>query len=161
VHDDRPGNTEKTIMGETATTSALIQLAEEYYRRADAGQPDVLDLFTEDVELFFPKFGVRRGKAAFGELATGLLGSLKSIVHDKPGLKCIAVGRTVFVEGTTRGETRDGTQWEGGKTPGGRFCSIFEFRDRLISRMYIYLDPDYGSADRGRFLWPDTVARHW
>jgi SnoaL-like domain len=148
------------IMGKTATTSALTRLAEEYYRRADAGQPDVVDLFTEDVEIFFPKFGVRRGKAAFGELATGLLGSLKSIAHDQKGLACLATGQTVIVEGTTRGETRDGTQWEGGKTPGGRFCSVFEFRGHLISRMYIYLDPDYGSADRDRFLWPDTATRH-
>jgi hypothetical protein len=149
------------FMGKTATTGALIPLAEEYYRRADAGRPDLLDLFTEDVELFFPKFGVRRGKAALGELANGLLGSLKSIEHDRQGLSCVAVGQIVLVEGTTHGETRDGTQWEGGKTPGGRFCSVFEFRGHLISRMYIYLDPDYGSADRARFLWPDTATRHW
>lgn len=148
-------------MGETAANNALIQIAEDYYRRADAGQADVLDLFTEDVDLYFPKFGVRRGKAAFGELATGLLASLKSIAHDQKSLVCIAVGQTVIVEGKTRGETRDGTRWEGGKTPGGRFCSVFEFRDRLISRMYIYLDPDYGSADRDRFLWPSTVAHQW
>ncbi len=148
-------------MGETPTTSVLVQLAEEYYRRADASQPDVVDLFTEDVEIFFPKFGVGRGKAAFGELATGLLGSLKAIAHDRGGLSYVAVGRTVVVEGTTRGETRNGTQWDGGKTPGGRFCSVFEFRDRLISRMYIYLDPDYGSADRDRFLWPGSASRHW
>jgi len=156
-----PGNTDKMFMGKTATTSALIPLAEEYFRRADAGQADLVDLFTEDVELFFPKFGVRRGKAALGELANGLSGSLKSIEHDRQGLSCVAVGQTVLVEGTTHGETRDGTQWEGGKTPGGRFCSVFEFRGHLISRMYIYLDPDYGSADRARFLWPDTATRHW
>jgi ketosteroid isomerase-like protein len=148
-------------MGETAARNALIQIAEDYYRRVDAGQADVVDLFTEDVELFFPKFGVRRGKAAFGELATGLLGSLKSIAHDQKDLVCIAAGQTVIVEGKTRGETRDGTRWEGGRTPGGRFCSIFEFRNRLISRMYIYLDPDYGSADRDRFLWPAMPAHQW
>lgn len=30
-------NTENMFMGKTATTSALIPLAVEYYRRADAG----------------------------------------------------------------------------------------------------------------------------
>src|SRR5579863_8991553 len=154
-------NTERMFMGKKPTTSALIPLAEEYYRRADAGRPDLVDLFTADVELFFPKFGVRRGKAALGELAAGLLGSLKSIEHDRQGLSYVAVGHTVLVEGTTHGETRDGTQWEGGKTPGGRFCSVFEFRGHLISRMYVYLDPDYGSADRARFLWPDSATRRW
>jgi hypothetical protein len=78
-----PSNTERMFMGRTATTSDLIPLAEEYYRRADAGRPDLVDLFTEDVELYFPKFGVRRGKTALGELAAGLLGSLKSIEHDR------------------------------------------------------------------------------
>jgi hypothetical protein len=148
-------------MGKTAPPSALKELAAEYYRRADAGRPDVVDLFTEDVELFFPKFGVRRGKGAFAELATGLMGSLKSIEHDKNGLSYLAIGQTVLVEGTTHGETREGRHWEGGKTPGGRFCSVFEFRDLLISRMYIYLDPDYGSADRDRFLWPEAASRQW
>lgn len=148
-------------MSETATTAALIGLAAEYFRRGDAGQADVTDLFTDDAEIFFPKFGVRRGKAAFFELATGLLGALKSIAHHQNELTYVATGNKVFVEGTTHGETRDGTQWDGGKTPGGRFCSVFEFRGRLISRMYIYLDPDYGSADRERFLWPETAARRW
>jgi ketosteroid isomerase-like protein len=156
-----PTNRENMLMGKPATRSALIALAEEYYRRADAGRPDLLDLFTEDVELFFPKFGVRRGKAGLVELANGLAGSLKSIEHDRQDLSCVAVGQTVLVEGTTHGETCDGTQWEGGNTPGGRFCSVFEFRGNLISRMYIYLDPDYGSADRARFLWPDIATRLW
>jgi ketosteroid isomerase-like protein len=148
-------------MNQPAETNPLAQIAAEYFRRADAGQSDVLDLFTDDVEVFFPKFGVSRGKAAFGELASGLLATLQSLAHDQPGLAFISSGTTVVVEGTTRGVTRDGTAWEGGKTPGGRFCSIFEFRGTLISRMYIYLDPDYGSADRARFLWPESASRHW
>jgi len=148
-------------MGETASSSALTELAAEYFRRGDAGQANVVDLFTEDVEIFFPKFGVRRGKAAFFELATGLMSALKSIAHHQKGLTYVATGNKVFVEGTTHGETRNGTQWDGGKTPGGRFCTVFEFSSRLISRMYIYLDPDYGSADRDRFLWPETAARQW
>jgi hypothetical protein len=148
-------------MGEKDTSSALIEIAAEYYRRGDAGQANVVDLFTEDVEIFFPKFGVRRGKAAFFELAGGLMSSLKSIAHYKNDLTYVVTGNTVVVEGRTHGETRDGSKWEGGKTPGGRFCSVFEFSGHLISRMYIYLDPDYGSVDRARFLWPEAAARQW
>jgi len=148
-------------MKQSTKANALSEIAAEYFRRADAGQPDVLDLFTDDVEIFFPKFGVGRGKAAFGEMGSGLLATLQSLVHDRAGLAFVETGRTVVVEGTTHGVMRDGTVWEGGRTPGGRFCSIFEFREKLISRMYIYLDPDYGSADRARFLWPESVSRHW
>jgi hypothetical protein len=148
-------------MSEAVKGDELTKIAAEYFRRGDAGQPDVVDLFTEDVEIFFPKFGVRRGKSAFFELATGLLSSLKSIAHYQDKLTYAVVGNKVLVEGTTHGETRSGARWEGGKTPGGRFCSVFEFNGRFISRMYIYLDPDYGSADRDRFLWPETATRQW
>jgi hypothetical protein len=148
-------------MDETVSTSTLIQLAAEYFRRGDAGHANIVDLFTEDVEIYFPKFGIRRGKTAFFELATGLFSTLKSIAHDQKRLSYMASETNVIVEGTTQGELRNGTKWEGGKTPGGRFCSIFEFSGHLISRMYIYLDPDYGSADRDRFLWPESVTRRW
>jgi hypothetical protein len=36
---------------------------------------------------------------------------------------------------------------------GGHFCNVFEFRGDLISRVHIYLDPDYASEDQPRFLW--------
>ena len=66
---------------------------------------------------------------------------------------------TVAVEGTTYGADKEGAEWNGGKTPGGRFCSVFEFRESLISRMHIYLDPDYTGRDRPRFLWGEN--RQW
>ena len=59
----------------------MLAVVKQYFVRADAGQASVLDLFTDDVQIYFPKFGIATGKAAFGELATGLLGSLKSIAH--------------------------------------------------------------------------------
>jgi len=135
------------------------ETALEYYKRVDAGQDDLLDLFDENFELFFPKFGIARGKAAFGSLATGLFGSLNSIAHDQ--LRVIDAGDTVVIEGTTHGATIDGTEWKGGETPGGRFCSVFEFGGGLITRMFIYLDPDYGSHDKDRFLWNDVPGRTW
>jgi hypothetical protein len=60
---------------------AMLDVVKQYFIRADAARPDVLDLFTDDAELYFPKFGITKGKAGFGELATGLLGSLKAIAH--------------------------------------------------------------------------------
>ncbi len=141
--------------------TSKVDVVRDYYMRMDAGRPDTLDLFTEDVEIYFPKFGVAQGKDAFGQLASGLLGSLKSIEHNQADLRFSLAGDTVVVQGTTRGETADGTKWSGGETPGGRFASVFDFRGDLISRMYIYMDPDYGGHDKARFLWNDVPGRRW
>ena len=43
--------------------------------------------------------------------------------------------------------------WTAGVTPAGRFCNAFGFKDGKIARLRIYLDPDYGGDDKGRFLW--------
>ena len=136
-------------------------IAEEFYRRADAGRADLPDLFTEDAEIFFPKFGIARGRTAILRLSGGLMTAVASLEHLMDELRYLEVGGTVVVEGTTRGTTHAGGSWHGGQTPGGRFCSVFELDGGLISRMYIYLDPDYTSADRDRFLWPDSVDRCW
>lgn len=141
--------------------SPLLSLAREYFVRADAGRSDTMDLFTQDVEIYFPKFGVRRGYEALAQLGQGLLGSLERISHDLQRCMFTAAGQTVFVEGYTRGATRTGAQWVGGSTPGGRFCSVFAFQGSKISRMYIYLDPDYAGADSAWFLWNESGRLSW
>jgi len=136
-------------------------LAMEYYRRLDAGSPDLMDIFHDDAEFYFPKFGISSGKSTFFDLLTGLGKVVTSIGHHLPDFKLNVLDNIVVVEGTTFGTLSDGTAWNGGETPGGRFCSVFEVRNGLITRMYVYLDPDYGSADRERFLWPESDARRW
>jgi ketosteroid isomerase-like protein len=132
---------------------AMLVAVKQYFVRADAGRADVLDLFTDDVQIYFPKFGIATGKAAFGDLASGLLGSLKSIAHYIEDFNYVVGSNSIVVEGTTHGVDREGVEWSGGKTAGGRFCSVFEFRGPLIARMHIYLDPDYTSRDENRFHW--------
>ena len=139
--------------------SKLIETVEQYFIRADAGRADALDLFTDDVQLYFPKFGVAKGKQAFGELATGHLGTLSEFGHDLSSFRYVIASNVVVVEGTPRGADRAGNRWSGGETAGGRFCSVFRFRDGLIARMHIYLDPDYTGRDRERFLW--GTDRQW
>jgi ketosteroid isomerase-like protein len=139
--------------------AAMLEAVEQYFIRGDAGRPDTLDLFTDDVQIYFPKFGVTHGKAGFGELAEGLMSSVTAFGHDLPSFEYVVAENTVIVEGLTRGAGRDGRAWRGGETPGGRFCSVFKFRDGLIARMHIYLDPDYTGRDSERFLW--GTARTW
>ena len=84
----------------------------------------------------------------------------ETVEHDFSTYTYIPSGSHLVVEGTTRGTTKSGKAWTGGETPGGRFCNVFEFRDGLISRVHIYLDPDYVSEDTPRFHWGQD-GRTW
>ena len=39
-----------------------IKIAREYFVRVDQGRPDILELFHEDAEIYFPKFGFGFGR---------------------------------------------------------------------------------------------------
>jgi hypothetical protein len=130
-----------------------------YFRSSDLGEFPA-HLFTPDFEFFFPKFGVGRGLEEFYELAAGMAATGAKIAHRQDQLTFITGDRQIAVEGTTYGEGLDGGGWRGGETPGGRFCSTFQFTDDgLIERMYVYLDPDYTGADTPRFRWSRAQPR--
>src|SRR5260370_3982484 len=121
---------------------AKIKIAREYFMRADQGRPDILELFHEDAEIYFPKFGLGFGRTWFLEMVKMFEGSLEYIQHDYDHLTFIPSADYLVVEGTSQGRMSD-KSWAGGKTPGGRFCNLFKFRDGRISSLHIYLDPDY------------------
>jgi ketosteroid isomerase-like protein len=135
-----------------------IAVAREYFMRADQGRPDVLDLFDEDAEIYFPKFGFGFGRQSLIEMVKGFEGILDYIQHDYDNFIFIPSGEYVVVEGTSQGKI-SGKTWEGGKTPGGRFCNVFKFRDERIISLHIYLDPDYTGDDKARFRWGEN--RRW
>ena len=135
-----------------------IAIAREYFMRADQGQPGTLDLFDETAEIYFPKFGFGYGRQSLFDMVKGFEGVLGYIKHDYDSLVFIPSGDYVVVEGTSRGEM-SGKTWAGGKTPGGRFCNVFKFRNELIISLHIYLDPDYTGDDKARFRWGED--RRW
>jgi hypothetical protein len=51
-----------------------ITIAQEYFIRADQGRPDILELFHEDAEIYFPKFGFGFGRQSFFEMVKGFEG---------------------------------------------------------------------------------------
>ena len=140
------------------TDEQKIAVARDYFVRSDQGRPDVLDLFHEDAELYFPKFGFRSGRQSLVELVQGFIGKLEFIKHDYDSLRFMPSGDHLIVEGMSRGAI-SGKSWEGGKTPGGRFCNVFKFRGDLIASLHVYLDPDYTSEDEPRFRW--GMDRRW
>ena len=69
--------------------------------------------------------------------------TLKSITHHYSHFNWIFSGSDLLVvEGTSHGEHQDGP-WRAGvpEWGAGRWCDVFEIRDWLIQRCFIYLDP--------------------
>jgi hypothetical protein len=60
-------------------------------------------------------------------------------------------GDLIVCEGTSHGEHLDGP-WSAGNPEwgAGRWCDVFDIRDGLIWRCFIYLDPDYAGKDTAR-----------
>ncbi|KAF5276817.1 hypothetical protein FQR65_LT16160 [Abscondita terminalis] len=126
--------------------------AELYFRKVDAGEFDsgYYNLFTEDVELYFPKFGFAYGKAGIRKFGETMVGFLKGLTHDIGNFNYIISGNTVVVEGTEKGITIENKTFPDNVTAFGKFCNVFEFEDDLIKRVHIYADPDVTSEDEVR-----------
>src|SRR2546430_9690801 len=91
-----------------------IRIAREYFMRSDHGRPDILELFHEDAEIYFPKFGFGFGRQSFLEMVKGFEGSLEYIQHDYDSFTFIPAGDYLIVEGTSQGRM-SGKSWAGGK----------------------------------------------
>ena len=140
------------------TDSPNVAIVKEYFRRSDARRPDVFEVLHDDIEFYFPKYGIGHGKREFAAFAQ-VLGAALDVYHNQEALLFIESGNSVVAEGTTFGKDTSGRTWCGGETPGGRFCSVYEIRDGRIARSYIYADPDYTSRHEEDFLW--GVDRTW
>ncbi|NEE00821.1 nuclear transport factor 2 family protein [Phytoactinopolyspora halotolerans] len=126
------------------------ELVREYFRKVDAGDPSLIDMYTDDVELYFPKFGLGRGKDDMVEFARRLTRDLGSLEHDIDGLDIMVAGDRIVVEGREWGTTADGRPWPDGEVSTGRFCNVFTFRGDLISAVHIYTDPDFTSSHEAK-----------
>jgi hypothetical protein len=91
-----------------------IKIAREYFMRADQGRPDILELFNEDAEVYFPKFGFGFGRNSFLEMVKGFEGTLECIQHDYDRLTFIPSADYLVVEGTSQGRM-SGKSWAGGQ----------------------------------------------
>jgi len=125
----------------------------EYFRRLDRGG-DFLDLFADDARVFYPKWGIATGRDEIGAMVGDVAELVTAMAHDYETFNYVIDGDVVVVEGTSTGETADGTEWRPDGTPGGgRWCDVFEVRDGEIQRLFIYLDPDYAGRDTAQYPW--------
>ncbi|TYR33550.1 hypothetical protein FY036_08260 [Mesorhizobium microcysteis] len=124
-----------------------IETISSYFRKVDKKDASLADLFTEDVQFFFPKFGPTQGKAAVAEFGRRIAREVASLTHDIDGLVFTVDGDRIAVEGREKGITTGGASWPDGEISQGRFCNVFEFEGPLISRVHIYVDPDFTNDD--------------
>ncbi len=134
----------------TTITERRLEIIRTYFLKVDEQAPSILDLFTADVQIFFPKFGVARGKAALGRFSRRIAREVAQFKHDIDGLLFTIGGDRIVVEGQELGVTPEGISWPDGVISQGRFCNVFEFQDFLISRLHIYVDPDFTNQDERR-----------
>lgn len=130
-----------------------INNAVDYFRRVDRADPTVLDLFTDDATLYFPKFGEVRGKAGIGAFAQAFGSEIVAIEHDIEHFDIYPSGDVVVVEGREKGHSRSGGAWPDGVLSQGRFCNVFVFEGERIKKLSIYTDPDFNSDDAPRVAW--------
>lgn len=140
-------------MSSSNETEKRIALVKEYFRKGDTGDTTIIEMFADDIELYFPKFGTRSGKAAVGAFVQGLLGQVQSLQHYQEEYTYIPSGDFVVVEGWESGVAKDGTAWPVKGRSDGRFCNVFRFQGDLISHLHIYVDPDFSGRDTERFYW--------
>lgn len=148
------------ISTQEMTDEQRKSVALEYLKAFDNGGvtpagDSILDLFADDAQVYFPKWGLANGKTKIAQLFTDVGGTLKSIRHDYATFNWIFSGSdTLVAEGTSHGEHQDGA-WKAGEPEwaAGRWCDVFEIRDWKIQRAFIYLDPDYAGQDTARYPW--------
>lgn len=152
------------VARQTMTDEQRKSVALEYLKAFDnkgvtSTGGSILDLFADDAQVFFPKWGLATGKSQIGQLFTDFAGLIKSIRHDYATFNWIMTGSDVFaVEGTSAG-VHQGGPWRAGVGHAGRWCDVFEVRDWLIQRCFIYLDPDYAGLDTARYPWLSAGGR--
>jgi hypothetical protein len=156
--------TDVAVTVQTMTDEQRKSVALEYLKAFDNGGvtstgASILELFAEDAQVYFPKWGVANGRDEIGRMFGAVGGRLKSIRHDYANFNWIMGGGDTFAcEGTSYGEHEDGP-WRAGVTHAGRWCDVFEVRDFLIQRCFIYLDPDYAGLDTDRYPWLSEDGR--
>lgn len=130
-----------------------LATAQSYYEFINSGQFNTnafFDLFTEDVELYYPKFGYAtgiEGITSFGQQVRKLVTDLH---FEMDKFTYIINEQYIIVEGAEKGVTQNGIEFPDGIVSHGKFCTVFEFANNRIKRMHSYVDPDLGAEDLER-----------
>src|SRR5271166_5232498 len=103
---------------QTITDEQRKSVALEYLKAFDNGGVtftggSIMDLFAEDAQVYFPKWGLATGKKSIGQLVADVGGTITSIVHhyshfNYSHFNWVISPDLVICKGTSHGEHRDG-----------------------------------------------------
>ena len=103
------------VTKQTMTDEQRKSVALEYLKAFDnagvtSSGGSILDLFADDAQVFFPKWGLATGKDQIGQLFSDFGGQIKEIRHDYATFNWIMTGTDTFsVEGTSAGRHAEGS----------------------------------------------------
>ncbi|REC79327.1 nuclear transport factor 2 family protein [Chryseobacterium elymi] len=135
---------------------------ETYFKKIDSGifDDEYFDLYAEDVEMYYPKFGFEKGKQGIKNFGKVIGKHLEKLTHDIQNFRYTFSDTVIVVEGNEKGVTRSGKEWPDNHTYFGKFCNVFEFDGELIKRVHIYVDPDFTSEDTERLaIFKNNAAK--
>lgn len=127
-----------------------LSKAQSYFELINNGQFNTkafADLFTEDVEIYYPKFGYAKGMEGIASFSQQVRKLITELYFEMDKFTYITNEKYVIVEGAEKGITRTGIQFPDGIVSHGKFCTVFEFESSRIKRMHCYVDPDFGGED--------------
>ena len=149
---------------QTMTDEQRKSVAIEYLKAYDNGGVtstggSILDLFADRRAGLLPEVG-HRERARADRQAVRRRRQPRQVDHAplrELQLDLLAAATCSPSKAPATASTRDGP-WRAGvpEWGAGRWCDVFEIRDWLIQRCFIYLDPDYAGKDTARYPWLKT-----
>lgn len=127
-----------------------VSKAQSYFELINNGQfntQDFADLFTVEVEIYYPKFGYAKGMEGIARFSQHVRKLINELHFEMDKFTYIANEKYVIVEGAEKGITRTGIPFPDEIVSHGKFCTVFEFENNRIKRMHCYVDPDFGGED--------------
>jgi hypothetical protein len=142
---------------QTMTHEQRKSVALEYLKAFDNGGvtstgASILDLFAEDAQVHFPKWGVANGRDEIGRMFGEVGGRLKAIRHDYANFNWIRSRRHVRVRGNELRRAR-GRRVARGRDARGTVVRRLR-GPRLPHPALLHLPrPDYAGRDTDRYPW--------
>lgn len=115
-------------------SSENIDIIKKYFKNVSTRNMDTVNsLFAPNIEVYFPQSGVLKGIDNLLKLNKSLTESIDKISYDYNNFVYTISGNRIIVEGI-----ESGTFTNNNSFVNKRFCSVFEIKNGLIYRMYVY-----------------------
>ena len=115
-----------------------VDIVKKYFREVSARNMDEVNtLFSPDIEVYFPQSGVLKGIDNLLKLNKSLAESIDQIEYDFNNFVYTISDNRIIVEGIESGTFTNNETFRN-----KRFCSVFEIKNGLIHRMYVYSNLD-------------------